>query len=349
MTDLSTVLIKRLEPAQESAWDAYVAHHPRASAYHQLVWREVIRSVFGHPGHYLVAVEPGDGRLVGCLPLVELRSRLFGHFLVSMPYFNYGGAIGDSPAIEQQLMAHAGQLAASLGAGHVEYRDVSGRSGTWGLRQDKVAMHLALPETEDALWKQLGSKVRAQVRRPEREGATTRSGGEELLPDFYGVFSRNMRDLGTPVYPRRLFREILRRYPQSRILVVDLQGQPVAAAFLLGWRGMLEIPWASSLREHNRLGVNMLLYWDVLRYAIGDGYRVFDFGRSTRDSGTYRFKRQWGAEPVQLNWHYWLRDGAGMPGLSPDNPKFRLAIAAWQRLPVAVANLVGPRIVKSLP
>lgn len=339
--------IQPLTPELETAWDEYVRHHPRTSPYHLLFWRDLIKRCFGHESHYLIATN-GRNDIQGCLPLIELRSRLFGHFLVSMPYFNYGGALGDSESIEQALMEEAARLAGNAGAAHVEFRDTTPRAGDWPVREDKVNMHLALPDSEDELWRRIGSKVRAQVRRPG-EAARARAGGEELLDDFYTVFARNMRDLGTPVYSRDLFRSILRGHAQSSIVAIYLDDVPVAAGFLVGGGDRLEIPWASSLREHNRLGVNMLLYWEVLKRAVEQGYRTFDFGRSSRDSGTYRFKKQWGAEPVQLHWHYWLRGGGDLPSLSPDNPKYRLAIAAWQRLPVAVANLLGPRIVKSLP
>jgi len=159
-----------------------------------------------------------------------------------------------------------------------------------------------------------------------------------------------MRDLGTPVYPRSLFAAALSEFPQeTRIFVVRHAGGPAAAGFVLGNRGTLEIPWASSLRRFNALGVNMLLYWAVLEYACAAGYRRFDFGRSTVDSGTYRFKRQWGAQPEQLHWHYWMRDGGAPPVLNHSNPKFKLAVSAWQRLPLSVANRIGPLVARNLP
>jgi FemAB-related protein (PEP-CTERM system-associated) len=211
-------------------------------------------------------------------------------------------------------------------------------------------MLLPLPQSADELWKQLPSKLRSQVKRPVREGATSVFGGVDLLEEFYRVFAKNMRDLGTPVYPRRFFRAILATFPESSSLaVVRLRGKPVAAAFLFEHRDTMEIPWASSLRTANSVGVNMQLYWSVLERAVARRMTVFDFGRSTADSGTFRFKQQWGAEPTQLYWHYWLRDGGSVPMLNPSNPRYRAAVAAWQRLPLAVANWAGPRVVKYLP
>jgi FemAB-related protein (PEP-CTERM system-associated) len=172
----------------------------------------------------------------------------------------------------------------------------------------------------------------------------------ELVQDFYAVFSRNMRDLGTPVYPRSFFSAILTSFADiAKVYVVELKRRPVAASIVLTYGDRAEVPWASSLRSANSVGVNMLLYWAMLRAAAQAGRRRFDFGRSTRDSSTYRFKWQWGARPEQLRWHYWLPADRALPRLNPDNPKYRTAIALWQRLPLRVANLLGPLIIKNLP
>jgi FemAB-related protein (PEP-CTERM system-associated) len=207
-----------------------------------------------------------------------------------------------------------------------------------------------LPDAFDALLKKFPAKLRSQIRRAEKEGMGFRLGAADILKDFYDVFSRNMRDLGTPVCGPEFFAEILRAFPaNSRIGVVYLNKEPVAGGFLYGFRQVLEIPWASSDRRYNRLAPNMLLYRSVLEYACHDGYRVFDFGRSTPDSGTYRFKEQWGARPVQLNWHYWLSNGGPLPDLTPSNEKFRWAIFLWQRLPLPVSRCLGPTIVRYIP
>lgn len=340
----------RIEQAPaDDAWDAYVAAHSKGSLYHLSEWSRLIQDLYGHQEYHWRAYQ-GE-KLVGILPLTRLRSRLFGDYLVSLPYVNYGGALADSPAIEAQLMRAAAEAAVELGCSHIEFRDVAKREGEWPARVDKVAMELELPEDAEQLWKALRSKLRSQVRRPLKEkGVEVTTGGVELLQPFYAVFSRNMRDLGTPVYPQAMFRRILEALPQhARIVLVTHQQQPAAAGFLLQYRNRMEIPWASSLQEFNRLGVNMLMYWHALQAAIAAGCRIFDFGRSSIDSGTYRFKRQWGAQPRQLHWHYWLSAGQELPNLTPDNPKYQLAIRTWQRLPLPVANWLGPRLVRNLP
>ncbi|HEY7379200.1 MAG TPA: FemAB family XrtA/PEP-CTERM system-associated protein [Steroidobacteraceae bacterium] len=344
----ASLVVGELADGDAARWDRYVDSAAGASLYHEHAWRSVVREVFGHDTIYLVAEERGNG-IVGVLPLVRLNSRLFGDFLVSLPFFNRGGVVAESPGAAQELIAAATERARDLGVAHMELRHVADVCPEWPQRVDKVAMVLALPESAEALHQQLPSKLRSQIKRPLREGAACVSGGRELLDDFYLVFARNMRDLGTPVYPKRFFAAILDRFARARLLVVRLANVPVAAGMVIGHRDTLEIPWASSLRSANAIGVNMLLYWEALSYACGQGYRWFDFGRSTPDSGTYRFKRQWGAQPLQLYWHYWMRDRKEPPRLNPSNPRYRLAVAAWQRLPLPIANALGPLIVRNLP
>lgn len=328
-------------------WDRAVERHPRATVYHHGAIRRVIEASFGQRAHYL-AVADEQNQVQGLLPLIEMQSRLFGHFLVSVPYFNYGGLLADSLAARNLLLRAAAERAQQLGVEHIEYRhcfddlDLPARS-------EKVAMLRELPESSDQLWSAIGSKVRAQIKKAQAQGLETRIGREDRVEDFYRVFRRNMRDLGTPVYGIELFRNMLKYCASSYIAMVYRHGKPVSGGFLLGWRNTLEIPWASTLRSANRFDANMLLYWSVLESAIERGYRVFDFGRSSRDSNTLRFKKQWGARPHDLYWHYWLPQGRPLPALNPNNPKFRLMVAAWKRLPVPIASLLGPGIVKNIP
>ncbi len=341
--------IKILGSEYYAQWDEYVRQNEKTSIYHLTAWINVFEKLFGHKKYYLYAVDDSD-HITGILPLVRLKSRIFGDFMVSMPYYNYGGAIANNKKIENALMMYACNMSSDLRISHIEFRDLVERGTDWQVRKDKVVMELELPDSADDLWKRFKPKLRAQVRKPVKEGAQAEHGGVELLDKFYQVFSENMRDLGTPVYPRSFFKEILLKFPNEAFLsVVKIQGKPVAGAFLLGYRDKLEIPWASSLRKYNPLGVNMLLYWEVLQKAVEKGYKVFDFGRSTIDAGTYRFKKQWGAQPRQLYWHYCVKENGSMPNITPNNPKYKLAISIWQRLPLPVANFLGPMIVKYLP
>jgi FemAB-related protein (PEP-CTERM system-associated) len=211
-------------------------------------------------------------------------------------------------------------------------------------------MWLELPDSEEKLWQQVGTKVRAQVKRSRRFGLSVQFGGLELLEDFYQVFSENMRDLGTPVYDKSFFRNLYASgIGQQQLVVVRHDGKPVSAAYLVAYQKRMEVPWASTLRSANQYDANMFLYWELLSFACNQGCRGFDFGRSTVNAATYKFKKQWGAQPRQLYWHYWLQDGGDPPRINPDNPKYRLVIGVWQRLPVWLTRLVGPGIVKFLP
>jgi FemAB-related protein (PEP-CTERM system-associated) len=331
------------------AWDAYVSGCSTASLYHLSGWGEVIEDTFGHAPIRLAATSDAAG-VLGVLPLVQLQSRVFGRMLISLPYFNYGGICAARDDVRTALLEAAIVLAKEGRSEFLEIRQDEQWRQDLPSRTSKVAMRLSLPASVEDLWKQLGAKLRNQVQRPRKEGMTAVVGREDALDDFYRVFATNMRDLGTPVYPKAFFRNILRKFPdRTWIATVASNGQPVAAGFMAGFRGTLEIPWASSLKAYNRLSPNMLLYWTCLEFACRSGYTVFDFGRSTRGEGTFRFKEQWGAKPHTLYWYYWLRNGGEIPQVNPSNPKYRIAIETWKRLPLGVTQWLGPHIVKNLP
>jgi FemAB-related protein (PEP-CTERM system-associated) len=333
---------------ENKAWDDFVLQQPAARGPHLAGWKNVIEASFGHACIYLMASE--NGALHGVLPLVHLRSRLFGSFLISVPFLNYGGIVSEHPAARQSLFDAACALAAERGAAHVELRHEAPQLDNAPTKQHKVAMLLDLPETSEKLWDQFKPKLRSQIRKPMKEGLVVRLGREEELTNFYEVFSENMRDLGTPVYSRDFFAQILKNFPNSAwICTILLKAEPIAAGFLCGFRDALEIPWASSLRRYNSLAANMLLYWSVLEFAVKQGYKRFDFGRSSPGEGTYKFKEQWGAKPVPLHWQYWLANGNQLPDLSPKNAKYQLAISVWQKLPLWVTRWVGPAIVRNIP
>lgn len=339
-----------LDAASRPDWDAFAASQPRATLYHDSRWADVIGGTMRQQNLSLLAYGPGR-EVAGILPLYRLRSRLFGDFAVSVPYLNYGGALGRNGVVEEALMREAARRAADFGLEHVEFRDRATRPG-WVSRDEKVSMLRRLPESAAALDAELGSKLRAQIGRARRERAVVEAGnGARALRAFYKVFARNMRDLGTPVYARALFERILALWPDDAVvLTVRIGRKPLGGAFLIRYRDTVEVPWASTVREANPLGVNMLMYWEALSWSIARGARYFDFGRSTRGSGTYRFKRQWGAVPVQHHWHTWLPDArSGLPALNPDNARYRTLIKIWQHLPVPVTRWIGPGIVRNLP
>jgi len=328
------------------AWDAFVRACPDATGYHEWAWRRVFERAFGHECVYLMARDAG-GSVAGVLPLVEIRSLLFGRTLTSLPFLNYGGVLSASDDAARALIDEAAALATSRRCRHVELRHVGRRFEHLPCRQHKVTMRLALAE---GLWERLDRKARNQVRKAQKSDLSVERGGAELLDAFYAVFARNMRDLGTPVYAKTFFAEVLDACgDRARIIAVRLKDAPIAAGLTYRTGGMIEIPWASSIRDFNALCPNHLLYWHALETAIAEGAGVFDFGRSTPGEGTFKFKEQWGAEPVPLHWEYWLASGGELPDQSPKNPKFHLAIEAWKRMPLWAANVVGPRLVRGIP
>ncbi len=354
--------------AQRAAWEIYATGRPGASAYHRFVWLDILHAAFGHPIFPLACRK--NGVISGILPLMLVSSRLFGRFLVSLPFVNYGGPLADDEDSAQLLLAEANRLMHAYQARSVELRHCPAELSSQyldrltGQASDtfpgeipagrKVGMILPLPQGDgqaDRLWGGLKDKVRNQVRKARKAGLAARFGGEELLDDFYRVFCVNMRALGTPVYGRAFFAEILRRLPGEAFIIAvhEGAGRCLAAGLLLGRAGVLEMPWASSLPAFRPLCANTLLYWEALRHGCAAGHRLFDFGRSSPGGGPWRFKKQWGAEEIPLPWEYLLPPGQSPPRLNLDNPKYRLAIRAWKRLPLAAANFFGPRIVRCIP
>ena len=342
--------VSELKTAQDAvAWDEYVLNHPQASGYHLSAWRRIMEAGFGQRTFYLFAKDEEE-RIQGIFPLVFLASRLFGRFLVSIPYVNYGGFLVNGAEARDAMLKTAADLAKDLRVAHIELRQQDKLDLRWPVKQHKVSMRLELPGDFEGLWKRFSPNVRRRVRRAEKAGMTVRIGREELVADFYRVFCRNMRDLGTPVYAQKVFRMILDTFPNdARICAVYLGKRPMAAAFLYGFQQRVEIPWVAADRRYKHLAANMLLHSSAFEYACREGRRIFDLGRSTPDTGPYHFKEQWGAQAVPLHWYYWLDNGRPLPELSPRNPKYGLAIQVWRRLPIALTRVLGPPIVRNIP
>jgi FemAB-related protein (PEP-CTERM system-associated) len=328
-------------------WDRFVTGAADSTFCHLAGWREIMTDVLRHECQYLVAQDDAE-TWHGVLPLVRVRG-LLGHYLVSMPFLNDGGPLGDEEA-RQLLVEHAVAEADRSGASLLELRSRRDVAGPASPAHRKITVMLALPETVDDLWAHtFKAKLRSQVRRPGKEGMTAKVGLDQLGP-FYEVFAENMRDLGTPVLPRAFFERIAALFADRVVFasVYTPSGIPVAAGCCLAWRDEIEVTWASSRRAYNKSSPNMLLYAELMEEAIRRGMRVFNFGRCTPGGPTHRFKQQWGGHDVPLPWPSWSRNGhVGTP--SPDRPAFRLATAAWSRLPLAIANRLGPVLARHIP
>jgi FemAB-related protein (PEP-CTERM system-associated) len=331
------------------AWDTVVGRNGRVPLSWHPTWLRVLEQGLKHVPYLIEAVE-GD-QTVGLLSLAFVQSRLFGRFLVSLPYMNYGGVIADDELVSRKLIDKAIELAEELDVRHLELRhkralehpQLTTRTG------HKVHMIRELPTTPEGLLKQLQSNVRNHIRKGQKNGLVVSWGGEELLPEFYDIFCHNMRDLGTPVYSIELFRAVLRQFPDRvELCVVRLGTKAVAAGMPVhGWK-TTEIPSASSLRRYNYTNANSLMYWNLLERAIERGQETFDFGRSTPGTSVCSFKEQWGAKPEPAEWQYYVRAG-NSNDMRPDNPRYQRLINLWRRMPVGLTRLIGPSIVRGIP
>jgi FemAB-related protein (PEP-CTERM system-associated) len=332
----------------EEPWDDYVCRHPAATHCHRWGWRTVIVNAFDLPVFYLVAGSQGSIR--GVLPLAWQRSALFGSFLTAIPFLNAGGPLADSLEIEQALVDHAISLAAKLGAAHLQLRYRGEYHLALPALMQKVAAVREVSSDTDSMWRSISSNNRRKVNKASKSGLTVQAEGASALDDFYEIFADNMRNLGTPVYAKKLFSETLLAFPgETDILMLRLGERPVAAAFLNCFRDVIEATWICSHYEYLQLQPNMLLYWSILRVAGERGFRMVDFGRSTRDAGTHKFKQLWNTTDVPLPWAYWTPMGEAAGKLSPANPKYQLATSIWKRLPLPLCNAIGPHIVRNLP
>lgn len=331
-------------------WDRFVRAAPGWTHFHLWGWKDVLERALGHDCPYLEA-RGADGSLRAVLPLVRVRSLLFGHYLVSMPFLNYGGPLGDADGVRAVVAAATG-LADRDRVKLLELRSRGPQPLELPVSHRKITVLLDVPPREvgaDALWRALPAKVRSQVRRPEKEGVTVRFGLDQVN-GFYGVFARHMRDLGTPVLARGLFEAIAAAFPEDAWFGCAYLGdRPIAAGAGFRWGGEFEMTWASALREYNAIAPNMLLYWKFMERCAEQGVRLFNFGRCTEGGGTHRFKRQWGSRDEPLWWYQHGRGGEGGATPSPDDGVYAWGPRIWKHLPLALANRLGPRVVRFVP
>ena len=329
-----------------ASWDAFAERTEGSSFCHLAAWRDILSDVLGAECLYR-GVRDADGNWQGILPLVRVKSWLFGHYLVSLPFLNGGGPLGSADA-RRQLVDEAVAEAKRSRADLLELRSRDPDGSDLPVSSRKITVILPLPPSVDELFQGFPSKLRNQIRRPMKEGLTVRFGLDQREA-FYSVFARTMRDLGTPVLPAALFERIAAAFPDLVEFAVVYRGeQPVAAGCGFMWRQEFEITWAGALRASRAISGNMLLYWSFMERMIARGMRAFNFGRCTPGSGTHRFKQQWGGSDVPLPWGQYATRGVTAPP-SPKEGTFSWGPTLWRRMPLAVANLLGPRLVRFLP
>jgi FemAB-related protein (PEP-CTERM system-associated) len=336
-------MIKGYDPGIGESCREFLDRHPDANYGHDPAWGEVFREAYGKRTLTFVHVDD-KGAVTGLASASILASAVFGRKLVAMPYLDYGGPLGADAAAEtalrSRLLDEARERRLAL-----EIRSLLPQSGLASPDNEKVAMILPISGASEEYWKRLDAKVRNQVRKAEKSGVTVTWGGPELLDDFYRVFTVNMRDLGSPTHSRAFFVAVLKHFPKAEIGVAYRAGRPIGCLFRIGWKRTLVIPWASTLKEERQYCPNNALYWESLRTAFERGLAEVDFGRSTREEGTYKFKRQWLAEERPLHWYPF--DAAGNPAPKVEHAatgRMGWAKGLWARLPLPLANALGPRV-----
>ncbi|MGH9766595.1 MAG: FemAB family XrtA/PEP-CTERM system-associated protein [Blastocatellia bacterium] len=353
-------MVKKFSNTDAGKWDAFVGRAPDATFCHLSGWMRVVERVWGHQPHSIYA-EKGN-RVVGVLPLFHVANSPFGapfgSRLVSTPNAVYGGVVADGEDVRNELIEAAKSLAGSLRVDYLELRDTrefdsteTGASTAPGRRQNLyAAFDHPITTDEDALMNSFPRDVRRMIRQGAKHGLSSRLGREELLDDFYDVYAASVRRLGTPVFPKRLFAEFLREFARaSDILLIRQNGRVAGAVMSFYFRDSVAPYYGGAYPEFHGAGVNNFMYWELMRLAARRGCSRFDFGRSKRGSGSYEFKRGWGMAETALPYNFLLVRAGSMPDLNPMNPKFKLLIETWKRLPLSFTKLIGPMIVKYLP
>lgn len=339
--------IRELTPAAHAAWDGFVAAHPAGGFFHRAGWAGAIARAFGHAPQYLYAEQ--DGAITGVLPLVRVRTRLFGHTLISNPFCVYGGALAADAPTRQALHAAARDLMVRTGAKAVELRYLDPVEGE-GLASPPdlyVTFRKPIDADDDRNMKAIPRKQRAMVRKGIQNGlaSVVDSHPDRLFP----IYAESVRNLGTPVFPRRWFRILMEVFRADTDVVTILDGDtPIASVMNFYDRDAVLPYYGGGTAAARGRAANDFMYWEVMRRAASRGARVFDFGRSKRDTGAFAFKHNWGFEPTPMNYRFILAPGASIPEHNPTNPKYRLMIAAWKKLPLPVANTLGPFIVRGV-
>lgn len=353
------VKVKILQESDTGEWDKYVYSKKDGNLYLISSWKKIIEKTYGHKTYYLIAIDTGNKKIVGILPLVHLKHFIFGNSLISIPYFDMGGVLADSYDIEAQIIAEAVKIGRALKVDLIELRHSSERpnlnqcqiknSFVCSEQSNKVRMLIKLPDSSKALMKSFKSKLRSQIKKPIKEGLYKIIGGIELIDEFYNVFLVNMRDLGSPIHSKKLIKNVISNFePRARIVIIKKDNIAIAASVICGYKNILENPWSSALRKFSYLSPNMLLYWSMLEYACDNGFKYFDFGRSTPNEGTFKFKEQWGASPEPLFWYYLSQKGLKQSQHGSDKSKFSNAVQVWQKFPVFLTALLGPMIRKHI-
>jgi FemAB-related protein (PEP-CTERM system-associated) len=342
----SGIAVKPLTEADRARWDAFVTATPAGTFCHRAGWQRVIERAFGHKTHFVFTERAG--LITGVLPLTEIRSRLFGHSLVSNAFQVYGGPVAIDDESRTALVGYATDLLARTKADHLEFRSIEAQAPGWLVKEGLyVTFRREISADHDANLSAIPRKQRAVVRKGIANQLDTRVGHDWRT--LHRVYGESVRNLGTPVFSRKYFALLCEEFGEdAEILVVEDQGTPIAAVLSFYFRDQVLPYYGGGTPAARTRAGNDIMYWEVMRRAADRGCRIFDFGRSKVDTGAYSFKKNWGFVPTPLNYEFKLRVGDTIPDVNPLNPKYRLMIETWKRLPLPVANLLGPMLVRNL-
>ena len=334
------------DTATAARWDAFVLSCRHATFFHRAGWLEIIEGVFRHRAHFLFVERAGQ--IVGVLPLAHVNSWLFGNALVSLPFAAYGGVAADSPEAAAALEGEAQALARRLGVSHLELRNIAARHPDWPTQDLYVTFRKDILPDVDANMLAIPRKQRAMVRKGIKNGLASEI--DATVDRFFALFADNVHRHGTPALSRKYFEALQRVFGSDCevLTVVDAKGNPLSSVLSFYFREEVLPYYAGDDVAARDLAANDFKYWELMRRACERGLRVFDYGRSKQGTGPYAFKKNWGFEPQPLHYEYRLYRGDAIPQNNPMNPKYRAFIALWRRLPVGLANRLGPMIVRNL-
>ena len=342
---MSSLIVRQMQPTDAANWDAFVGRCDESTFFHRAGWKEVIERAFGHRTHYLLA-ESG-GKIEGILPLAEIKHFYFGHSLSSLPFGVYGGIAAESEEARELLDRKAQDLAGNLGVDHLEYRNMKPFHEDWPTKDIYVTFRKEIDPDVDQNMKNIPRKQRAMVRSGIKHGLS--SATDENADRFFRVFADNMLRHGTPALPKRYFEILMEVFGRDcEILTVTHGDEVVSGALSFYFKDEVLPYYAGDTVQARQLAANDFKYWELMKRACERGCRMFDYGRSKVGTGSFDFKKNWGFEPQPLHYEYQLHRAKEVPDQNPLNPKYQLFIKAWRRLPMPVANFIGPHIVKNL-
>jgi FemAB-related protein (PEP-CTERM system-associated) len=348
MNGVNEIKIRVAQDSDSIRWDEFLIRHDDSNFYQKFAWKKVIEENFRHKCFFLIAEQ--NEEVKGVFPLVFISSMLFGKMMCSMPFVNFGSIASESSEISDQLIAYARKLTEDNDADYLEIRSLTSVSDQLPTSLHKISMSLDLDPDPDTLWNNFKSKHRTNIRRVYKENIHVKQGRHELLDDFYELMAESWKFLGTPIYRKKLFRDILDNFPEDTRIFIAYQGDtPIATAFNGHFKQTIEGMWAGSLPSFKRLQPNYVLYWEMMKDGCETGFRHFHLGRSTTGSGAEDFKKKWNAYPRQLYWQYILNNLEEIPQLNVKNPKYEMAIKVWRKLPLSLTKVLGPLISPSIP